>query len=230
LELLEDQDAENLNAEQRDTIAVIDRNTSRLLNLIENLLTLSGIEQKAFSLNKTPTDLAALMEGVKDTVFLMASGRSLEVEFSIDDDIGLALVDREQIDRALLNLVTNAIKFTPAGGEIVVSARRDGEDIKFTVADTGFGIPGEDQEKLFSRFFRSSVSNDLAIQGTGLGLVIVKTIVEAHGGAIQLNSRPGEGTTVTFSIPAALPETIVLADPAEERVSEKGSAPNSTAA
>ena len=111
------------------------------------------------------------------------------------------MVDRDQMDRALVNLLTNAVKFTPAGGTVSLEARSQGNDLVFVVADTGLGIPENEQGRLFTRFFRSSVATRMAIQGTGLGLVIVKQIVEEHGGGISITSTPAVGTTVTVTIP-----------------------------
>ncbi len=111
-------------------------------------------------------------------------------------------MDRQQLDRALLNLLTNAVKFTPAGGAVTLHARREDDDLVVTIADTGVGIPEDEQYGLFTRFFRSSLATHLAIQGTGLGLVIVKRIVEEHGGTVAIVSVPDVGTTVTVTIPA----------------------------
>ena len=102
----------------------------------------------------------------------------------------------------MLNLLTNAVKFTPEGGKVSLEVRREDADLVFTVADTGVGIPEDEQDRLFTRFFRSSVATRMAIQGTGLGLVIVKRIVEEHGGTISIVSASDVGTTVTVRIPA----------------------------
>ncbi len=124
------------------------------------------------------------------------------------------LVDREQLDRALLNLLVNAVKFTPTGGTVSLRAQRQGADLVFTISDSGVGIPFEEQDRLFTRFFRSSTATALEIRGTGLGLVIVKRIVEEHGGTITIDSTPDVGTTVTVTIPAGDPPP-AHADPAQ---------------
>jgi signal transduction histidine kinase len=125
------------------------------------------------------------------------------VVFRVGTGLGSAVVDHTQLERALLNLLTNAVKFTPAGGSVTCEVQRDEQDnIVFTVSDTGIGIPKNEQDRLFTRFFRSSLATSMAIQGSGLGLVIAKTIVEAHGGTLSVASVEGEGTVVTVSIPA----------------------------
>ena len=109
--------------------------------------------------------------------------------------------DRTQLERVLLNLLSNAIKFSDDGGVVTVTARtHDGVDIE--IIDRGIGIPEAEQGELFTRFFRSSTAQELAIPGTGLGLVIVQSIVEHHGGTVGLTSAPGVGTTVRLNLPA----------------------------
>jgi signal transduction histidine kinase len=113
------------------------------------------------------------------------------------------LGDAAQLERVLLNLLSNAIKFTTDGGRVVVRVRATGSTVELEVEDEGIGIPEAEQEHLFLRFFRSSTSQERAIQGTGLGLTIVKSIVEHHGGEIHVRSQSGVGTTFTVRLPAA---------------------------
>ena len=196
----------DLSGEQAQRLEVVGRNGARLLRLIEDLLTLSHIETSALNLHREPTLVAGLLDGARSQVERIAAAKGVELTFTCCPTAQTVLVDREHLDRALLNLLTNAVKFTPAGGTVHLQARREGEDLVITVADTGVGIPEDEQSGLFTRFFRSSVATRLAIQGTGLGLVIVKRIVEEHGGTISLVSALDQGTTVTLSIPALPPE------------------------
>ena len=105
------------------------------------------------------------------------------------------------MERTFINLGSNAVKFTPAGGRVELTAEREGDRVRITVADSGIGIPAEDQAQLFQRFFRARNAHDAAIPGTGLGLVIARTIVTGHGGDLQLTSVEGEGTTVSVWLP-----------------------------
>lgn len=109
--------------------------------------------------------------------------------------------DSDQLDRVLTNLLSNAVKYTPGGGVITPVARREGEEAMASVADTGIGIPGSEQPSLFTPFFHASNAVDSSIPGSGLGLSIVRTIIENHHGSIVLRSEQGKGTTVTIRIP-----------------------------
>jgi two-component system phosphate regulon sensor histidine kinase PhoR len=201
LELLLEGEGGPLEAEQLRMLEVIGRNSRRLLALIEDLLTLSRIESGAFKVSMTPIELPPLVDAVVESVKPTVDARKLELVVDVPARTGTILGDEPQLERVLLNLITNALKFTPEGGRVTLSARPVGDSIALSVADTGIGIPASEQPKLFSRFFRSSISQERAIQGTGLGLVIVKSIVEHHGGSIWFTSKPGEGTTFTVTLP-----------------------------
>jgi signal transduction histidine kinase len=114
-----------------------------------------------------------------------------------------AKADPDQLDRMLMNLTSNAVKFTPTGGSVTLRAARKDGDVELIVRDTGIGIPEAEQKHLFTRFFRASNASGLAVPGTGLGLTIVRTIVANHDGDLGIESREGEGTTVTVRLPLA---------------------------
>lgn len=224
IDLFRDGDLGELSADQERGMEVIDRNSIRLLRLIEDLLTLSQIETRAVRLQSEPTVVAALVEEVRDQVWSAAAAKELALEIQCEPETGTVVVDRDQVGRALLNLVTNAVKFTPTGGTVVLRAWRECQDLVITVSDTGLGIPEAEQDRLFTRFFRSSVASRMAIQGTGLGLVIAKQIVEEHGGTISIRSTPDIGTIATIRLPAgtdprieagAGPETPIRSEPKE---------------
>ena len=202
VEMLEDGDYGQLTGIQTQRLEVIGRNGARLLTLIEDLLTLNHIETSALHLHREPTLVARLLDGVRSQVERIAAAKSVELTFACSTGTDTVVVDREQLDRALLNLLTNAVKFTPEGGTVALQVGRQDDELVVTIADTGFGIPEDEQGGLFTRFFRSSVANRLAIPGTGLGLVIVKRIVEEHGGTVSVVSAQDAGTTVTVRIPA----------------------------
>ena len=208
VELFSDGDLGTLSDAQARGVGVIGRNSDRLLTLINDLLTLNHIETSSLDLHREPTPVAYLVDDVRGQVVPVAEAKSVALTLDCGRSAGTIFVDREQLDRALLNLLTNAVKFTPAGGKVALHTRREGEDLVFTVSDTGVGIPEDEQDRLFTRFFRSSVATRMAIQGTGLGLVIVKRIVEEHGGTISIESTPDAGTTVTVTIPAGDPPEV----------------------
>jgi PAS domain S-box-containing protein len=204
LEMLVEGDAGTLNAEQMRLVEVVERNSLRLLNLIEQLLTLSRIEAGDIRPGREAVDLAAVIDEVNRAVLPMLSGRNLSFEVKVPADIGVVTGDTGQLEQVVLNLVTNAVKFTPDGGRVtVVAAGIDGR-ARLSVSDTGIGIPQDEQDQLFTRFFRSSTARQHAIQGTGLGLAIVKSIVEGHAGSIAVESTSGSGTTVTVELPLAV--------------------------
>lgn len=201
VELLTDGDLGELSARQAHGVRVIGRNSERLLALIDDLLTLNHIETSGLRLHREPTLVSGLVEEVCGQVGPAAAAKQVQLESSCCPRTGTVVVDRDQLDRVLINLLTNAVKFTPAGGTVSLEAVREDGQLVFTVSDTGVGIPLEEQDRLFTRFFRSSIATGMAIQGTGLGLVIVKRIVEEHGGSIAITSAPDQGTTVTIRIP-----------------------------
>lgn len=135
-----------------------------------------------------------------------AGEREITVDLDLPGDTTFVLADARQLDRVLLNLLSNAIKFTTDGGRVTVSSKRVGAAVEVVVTDTGVGVPTDEQSKLFTPFFRSSVAIQRAVPGTGLGLVIVKNIIDRHGGTIDLRSVPGEGTAVSFTLPVASDE------------------------
>lgn len=202
VELLQDGDRGELTSCQAHGVDVINRNSDRLLGLIEDLLTLSEVEESSVVLHPEPTRVANLVVAVGNQVSSAAEAKSVALEIDYGTNSGVIVADPVQLDRALLNLLDNAVKFTPAGGKAALRVGRVGDDVEFTVTDTGIGIPEAEQVRLFTRFFRSSEATRLAIQGTGLGLVIVKRIVEAHGGTVSIASKPDVGTTVTVRLPA----------------------------
>jgi PAS domain S-box-containing protein len=201
LELILDGDAGPVVDRQREMLGVAQRNTKRLLLLVEDLLTLSRIEAATFEMVERPVDVTALLKGVARTITPLASAKSQTFTVDIPSTCGTVLGDPEQLERAVLNLLSNAVKFTPEGGQLTLVAATSGERLMITIADNGVGIPQDEQGRLFQRFFRSTIARDRAIQGTGLGLSIVKDIIERHGGTIAAMSAEGRGTTMTIALP-----------------------------
>ncbi|WP_239567191.1 ATP-binding protein [Lentzea nigeriaca] len=201
LELLVDGTAGDLTEDQREMTSIIQRNTRRLLRLVEDILTVGKIDSGQFQPSVEPTDLGSLVEAVVESVEPAAARKAITLVRQVTPDPIMVRADPDQLDRALLNVLSNAVKFTQAVGTVVIRVRRIGDEARITVADTGIGIPQDELPKLFSRFFRSSLAIEHEIQGTGLGLAIVKHIVDRHGGNISVASRAGEGTMVTIVLP-----------------------------
>ncbi|MEV7180307.1 ATP-binding protein [Kitasatospora sp. NPDC093679] len=194
-------DSGPLSDDQRHMLKVVDSNAARLRNLIEDLLTISRIESGAFTSERLPIDLRRLVNSSVEAIRPAASAVPVTLrQVPAEDDL-IVLGDAPQLDRVLMNLLTNAVKFTPPGGLVTVSTCcRNGEAV-LTVGDTGIGIPEKDQKDLFHRFFRASNATERAIPGTGLGLAIVRSIVTNHEGRLEIRSTEGEGTTVTARLP-----------------------------
>jgi len=176
----------------------IQRETDRMTQLVEELLELSRIESGAAPLNFAPLDVAAL---VRDTVSRFAQqAERAGIAIAADAPPSELLItgDAERLERALGNLVANALKFTPEGGSITVGAAADGADAVISVRDTGIGMEAEQQARVFERFYKADRGRG---SGTGLGLAIVKHIVQAHQGSVSVESRPGRGSTFTARLP-----------------------------
>ena len=201
VEILNDGYGGGLSEEQARMMQIVGRNAERLLGLIEELLLMGSLESGTLKLALAPVSVRALLQDAYQAVLPGLAGRSLDVVVEVANDADLITGDPRRLDRALINLFTNAVKFTPDGGRVTVSARRAGDRVLIEVADTGIGIPLDDQAKVFDRFFRSSSAAHMAIPGTGLGLAITKMIIEGHGGTITVASTPGEGTTITVALP-----------------------------
>jgi PAS domain S-box-containing protein len=212
LELLDDGEVGDLTDPQRALTGRVRRNSRRLLLLVEDLLLLSQIEARQMTLEPRPVDLRDCVTAALDSLASTLVLRELEVVSRLPHHPVTLQADPDQLERMLLNLVSNAVKFTPDGGrvELVVSETRD--SVEVTVLDTGMGIPEAEQGQLFTRFFRASTANVQAIQGAGLGLTIVQAIVTAHAGQVAVSSSEGTGTTVAVSLPRTAPATPAAPD------------------
>jgi two-component system phosphate regulon sensor histidine kinase PhoR len=201
LELLLDAEPEELSDAQLRMLEVIGRNTRRLRELIEDMLTLSKIESGGFRSDLCALDLAEVIGRAVAAIGPSAEKASVGLHLDVRGPLSLH-GDGPQLDRVLGNLLSNAVKFTPPDGTVTVRAERKGEQVVLVVADTGMGIPADEQEALFARFFRATNAVHHAIPGTGLGLVIVRTIVNNHHGSIEVTSTETVGTAVTVRLPA----------------------------
>ena len=202
LEVLLDQDAGELTPTQDRMLRVIDRNVERLRLLIEDLLLVSRIEAGRFVITTEPVDLRSVVESVCQAIQPAADKGGVTLTSEVADTMAIS-GDPEHLERAVLNVISNAVKFTPAGGTVTVTGHTDGPDAVLVIRDTGIGIPAADLASLFTRFFRAGNATRLAIPGTGLGLAIVSTIVELHGGTVTIDSEEGAGTTATIRLPSA---------------------------
>ncbi|MGZ5399748.1 MAG: PAS domain-containing sensor histidine kinase [Nocardioides sp.] len=210
VELLEDGEIGELSDLQQSVAVRVRRNGRRLLLLVEDLLLLSKIESRQMSIAPVPCDLRTTARAAYEALGPMLETRDLEVVVRLPDQPVSHVADPEQVERMLVNLLGNAVKFTPDGGrvELVVADRHD--SVEIVVLDSGMGIPVEEQGQLFARFFRASTATAHAVQGTGLGLTIVRAIVDLHRGEIAVSSSEGIGTTVSVSLPKELARVLEI--------------------
>jgi heavy metal sensor kinase len=174
----------------------------RLSRLVEDLLMLARADAGRVELQCEPVELRQLGENMTDYISALAELRAQTLRFDAPDSPITIHADQQRIKQLLLNLLDNAIKYTPEGGAIRLSLKADNQWAILTVADNGRGIPAEDLPHVFERFFRRSAKTaDRTASGSGLGLSIVKWIVDAHGGQIEVQSKLGEGTTFTVKLP-----------------------------
>jgi signal transduction histidine kinase/outer membrane murein-binding lipoprotein Lpp len=202
LELIMDTGPGALSAAQVRMLEVIGRNAARLHELIEDMLTLANIETGVFRAETELLDLAPVIERTVTAAGPAAEKASVGLHADVRGPLPL-IGDAVQLDRALTNLLTNAVKFTAPEGTVSVHAERRGDELVVTVADTGMGIPADEQQALFTRFFRATNAIHRAVPGTGLGLAIVRTIVDHHGGSISITSTENVGTTATVRLPVS---------------------------
>jgi signal transduction histidine kinase len=194
-----------------ETLAQINEMTE----LVESLLTLARADEGRAPLAVEESDLRDLLGDVIETAGMLGEGVGISVTSSLPDHPVRLAVDRQRIREMLLNLVTNAIKYTPTGGTIDVSLAEQDTGVSLTVRDTGIGIAPGDLPHIFERFWRADPARSRTGDrpGTGLGLAITKWIAEAHGGAITVQSRPGRGTTFTVHLPRVPRQNVIPRTP-----------------
>lgn len=183
------------------TLERILSNGERLRSLVEDLLVLSRVNAGALDLASEPLDLRDVVTSAYDVVAPSLAERDLDVRVELCPDKALVDGDASMLERVVLNLLTNALKFTPDGGRVDVSVTLATDEVVLEVSDTGLGIPVDEQDQLFTQFFRSSIAKKEAIQGTGLGLSIARAIVDQHGGVIGATSEESIGTTFLVVLP-----------------------------
>ena len=195
----------DINERQEEYIRDIRDSGRHLLELLNEILDLSKVEAGRMELELSPVHLASIVEHGVTMIRERALSHGIEISVDIAPDVGVMQADELRMKQVVMNLLTNAVKFTPDGGVITVVAERIGEFVEVKVRDTGVGIPAGDQERIFDAFQQGARNGLAAEEGTGLGLTLTKRIVELHGGRMHLTSRPGEGSTFTLCIPTAGP-------------------------
>ena len=205
-ELLLDELDEGDRAVRQRFLTVIDEETGRLTALINDFLDLSRLESGRFELRKRSLNLGKVVDKVVSLLGVQARSRGIDIKADIPSDLPALLADEELMITLIRNLLSNAVKFSYAGGEVEVRAWEEDGQLVLSVSDQGIGIPSEGLPHLFEKFYRVRSATESGIEGTGLGLVLVKEAVEAHGGRIEVESQMGVGSCFTVILPIAPPD------------------------
>jgi signal transduction histidine kinase/CheY-like chemotaxis protein len=203
VDLILDGDAGDVNEIQREFLGIVKENSDRLVALINDLLDISRIESGRVHLKIQPMSIGDAIDGTVDSFRAVLEQSGRVVKTRVPASLPKVAADRDRVGQVLMNFVSNALKYSPGGGDVLVSARRTGDFVSVSVQDHGMGISREDQKQLFTKFYRVDNALTRDIGGTGLGLSICKSVIELLGGRVRVRSRMGEGSTFTFTLPVA---------------------------
>ena len=192
-----------LTPEQQNMVGMMERNTQSLIELVNDLLESAKLDSGAIKLDLAPVEAGPLLDEISESMRALALEKGITLEHAVAADLPKVNADRQKLRRALVNLVSNALKFTGRGGRVRVTAAREGALVRFTVTDDGVGISAEDLPRLFDKYEQGRSRATRSEKGTGLGLYITRQLVELHGGEIRAESQPGKGSTFSFTIPIA---------------------------
>jgi len=193
-----------LTKEQAEMLNKAQQTNERMIHLINDLLNVARIEEGRFMYHPKTVDIIELLEKVAEPVRVLAKNKGVKFEFKKPADKSSKVIkaDIEKLSLAVKNLLENAVFYTNAGGKVILSVKRRKDDVLVSIKDAGIGIPKDQQNRVFSKFFRGDNAVRMETEGTGLGLFITKNIIEAHKGKISFESEEGKGTTFKFSLPA----------------------------
>ena len=182
---------------------IVNHSADRLLKLISDLLDISKIEAGKFKLNRQMISIGKVIQEAAESLERWREAKKIRLKLEIEPNLPHINADPDRVNQILVNLFSNAIKFTSAGGRITIKAKVEekGDFLEISVRDTGIGIPPEQLDKIFERFKHASSTSSLPLQGIGLGLSITREIVKMHGGNIWVESKQGQGSRFTFTLP-----------------------------
>ncbi|MEO7297397.1 MAG: ATP-binding protein [Verrucomicrobiota bacterium] len=201
LETIQNQRGASLDGETRGLLSIMHANGMRLLKLINDLLDLVRLESGRLEAKREPLEMSSFIRGIASAAQQMADNKGIKLETFVEPDFGAVLVDRDKLEKVILNLVFNALKFTPPDGRVELRVVHAGSDFVLTVTDTGIGIAQKNLPFVFDRFWQADGSSKRKFQGVGIGLSLVKELTELHGGKVQVESEEGKGTKFSVQIP-----------------------------
>jgi signal transduction histidine kinase len=191
-----------LSPEQQNMVAMMERNTQSLIELVNDLLDASKLESGTMRLETAAIDLRSVIDELREAMLPMAKEKGIELVETFPDNLPRVEADRAKLRRILVNLLSNALKFTPKGGRVEVRAEQLDGHINIAVSDTGVGIAPEDVDRLFDKYEQARSRATRGEKGTGLGLYITKQLVELHSSEIKVKSEVGRGSTFSFTLPS----------------------------
>ncbi|MGV3756129.1 MAG: ATP-binding protein [Verrucomicrobiota bacterium] len=204
IETMRRQKAHMFDDQTREWLSTMEANGLRLLKLINDLLDLVKLESGRMDVRRDSVNLNDLLKGLRSSVQKMADDKRVHLSAEVDAEVSSVVTDRDKLEKILLNLVFNAIKFTPAKGQVTIRAKKSGDYVQLEVVDTGMGIAEANIPYLFTRFWQADTSAQRKYQGTGIGLALVKELVEVQGGSVAVASKEGQGTTMTVRLPVTV--------------------------
>ena len=206
----------SFDGDTRDVLATMHSNGMRLLKLINDLLDLVRLESGRLEVKHEALNVSDFVKGLASAARQVADDKRLRLETIVDPELGTIVADRDKLEKIVLNLVFNALKFTPAGGRVELRADKQGESFVLTVSDTGMGISEKNLPFVFDRFWQADGTSKRKYQGVGIGLALVKELTEVQGGKVQVQSTEGKGTVFTVSLPFKKAEPIEKPAPVDD--------------
>ena len=223
LETLQGQKAHLLDEESRGILQTMSSNAMRLLKLINDLLDLVKLESGKMEVKREAVSMEEFIKGLAQAVQGTAKDKRVKLSTKVGGNVGAVMADRDKLEKIILNLLFNALKFTSSGGQVELTVQKENTQLVFKVRDTGMGISEQNLPYIFDRFWQADSAANRKYQGTGIGLALVKELAEAQGGTVEVESQTGKGTTMTVRIPYE--EAKGVPGPAEKEAATVGNDP-----